>query len=138
MSASSTRPLSAPPSTFSISDGVTLKRSEKRRSGRASTGSVMCGQAPMERAPILARTRARRKFFRKRDYAIDFIPHGKAAAARRSNLFDANWHQSRGPARSGVDSVPRLVLLDDFVNATEAVHERRTGRQNVGTVDLVN
>src|SRR5438552_13481213 len=128
MSASSTRPLSAPPSTLSISDGVTLKRSEKKRSGRARTGSVMCWSGSCGgRAPILARTSACPKLFRRGRRYRFYPPREGARTMAGARSLDAKWHLARG-----------LIVLDDLVNPTQTVHQRRAGGQDVGAVDLVD
>src|SRR5204862_7313147 len=129
MSASSTRPLSAPPNTFSMSDGVTLNRSEKKRSGRARTGSVMswsgsCGTG-FDTSAHLYTTQA----FRERTTTSILSPTGRGAREASATTRDAKWHWR---------SACRLEILHDFVDETQAVHERRAGRQNVRAIDLVD
>src|SRR5439155_7050351 len=111
MSASSTRPLSAVPRISSITAGVTLNRSAKKRSGFVSASSVIDHGLLRWEGPILARARLSTQLFREDEPGYPYCTGGSSA---------------------------RRVRLDDLVHAAESRHQRSPRREDVGAVQLVD
>src|SRR5437762_5972031 len=109
-----------PPRTRSMRSDVMLNRSEKKLSGRVRTRSVIGGSA--SRAIVRANPNAR----------------PPAPQAFWSSLLPLHSTCRVKVGTGGPKLASRLKALNYLVNASDAVHERRTGGKDVRAVDLVN